>query len=98
MNYLSLDQLASVSELQRNYLSLIEKVKKIAKPLFLLRRNEPEAVLISISEYQDMAEKKRLYEESEALRAIESFEKDKKGKRLFSGKTASDLLKFEGKL
>lgn len=95
MNTITLDQLASVSDLQRNYLSLIERVKKLAKPLFLLRRNEPEAVLISVDEYHDLAEKKRLYEEQEALKMIDLFEKDKNAGKVFTSSKAEDLFKFQ---
>lgn len=98
MNTLTISQLVSISELQRNYASLVEKVKKLAQPLFLLRRNEPEAVLISVAAYEELAEKSRLYEEKLALEAIEEFEKDKKVGKLFVGKTGSDLFKFEKKL
>ncbi len=95
MSTLSLSQLASVSDLQRNYNGLIDRVKKLSLPIFLLRRNEPEAVLISIDEYKEMAEKKRLYELQGALEAVAEFEKDRKSGKLFIGKKASDLLKFE---
>lgn len=95
MNTLSISQLVSISELQRDYASLVERIKKMAKPLFLLRRNEPEAVLISVPAYEELAEKSRLYEEKMALESITEFEKDKKAGKLLVGKKASDLFKFE---
>lgn len=95
MNTISLSQLASVSDLQRNYSGLIDRIKKLAVPVVLLRRNRPEAVLISIKTYEDMAEIKRLYEEMDTLRAIEEFEKDRRAGKLLVGKTGSDLFKFE---
>lgn len=98
MNTLSISQLASVSDLQRNYASLIERIKKVAGPLFLLRRNQPEAVLISVKTYEELVEKERLYEEKLALEAISEFEKEKKAGRLFVGQKGSDLFKFEKKL
>lgn len=98
MSTLTVSQLVSISELQRNYASLIERIKKLAQPLFLLRRNEPEAVLISVPAYEELAEKSRLYEETLALEAIEEFERDKKEGKLFAGKTGRDLFKFEKKL
>lgn len=98
MNTITFSQLVSVSDLQRDYASLIEKIKKMAKPLFLLRRNQPEAVLISVPVYEELAEKSRLYEEQLALEAIAEFEKDRKAGKLLVGKTASDLFKFEKKL
>jgi len=98
MNTLTVSQLVSISELQRNYASLVEKIKKIAGPLFLLRRNQPEAVLISVPVYEELAKKSRLYEEKLAIEAIEEFEKDRKANKLFRGKTAGDLFKFEKSL
>ncbi|MBL7159867.1 type II toxin-antitoxin system Phd/YefM family antitoxin [Candidatus Microgenomates bacterium] len=98
MNTLTVSQLVSISELQRNYAFLVKKIKKIAKPLFLLRRNQPEAVLISVPVYEELAKKSRLYEEKLAIEAIEKFEKDRKAGKLFRGKTASDLFKFEKSL
>lgn len=95
MTTLTLNQLVSVSDLQKNYAGLIEKVKKLAKPIFLLRRNEPEAVLISVSHYEDLIEKRKLYEENLALSAIEEFEKEKKAGTLFVSTNADDLFKFE---
>jgi prevent-host-death family protein len=93
MNNITLNQLASVSDLQRNYTSLLLKVKKLAKPLILLRRNEPEAVLVSVPHYEELVEKKRLYEEQEALKMIDAFEKDKKAGRLLTANTPDDLFK-----
>ncbi|PIU03737.1 hypothetical protein COT44_01505 [Candidatus Shapirobacteria bacterium CG08_land_8_20_14_0_20_39_18] len=98
MDNISLSQLASISDLQRDYASLVEKVKKLAQPLFLLRRNQPEAVLISVPVYEELIEKGRLYEEKLAQEAIVEFEKDRKTGKLFLGTKGSDLFKFEKKL
>ncbi|MBI3109566.1 type II toxin-antitoxin system Phd/YefM family antitoxin [Candidatus Daviesbacteria bacterium] len=92
MNTLSVSQLVSISELQRGYASLIKRIKKMSKPLLLLRRNEPEAVLISVPTYEDLVEKKRLYEEKMALEAIVDFEKEKKAGKLLIAKRPEDLF------
>lgn len=93
MNTLTVSQLVSISELQRDYASLVEKIKKLAKPLFLLRRNKPEAVLVSVPVYEELVEKSRLYEEKLALGAIAEFEKDRKAGRLLIAKKPEDLFK-----
>lgn len=98
MNTLTVSQLVSISTLQRDYASLVEQAKKMAQPLFLLRRNRPEAILISVPAYEEMAEKSRLYEEKLAMEAIAEFEKDRKTGRLLVGKAGEDLFKFEKKL
>lgn len=93
MNTLSISQLVSISELQRNYASLIRKIKRMTQPLLLLRRNEPEAVLISVPAYEDLVEKKRLYEEKLALEAIDDFEKEQKENKLMVAGKPEDLFK-----
>ncbi|MBU1104420.1 type II toxin-antitoxin system Phd/YefM family antitoxin [Candidatus Parcubacteria bacterium] len=93
MNTLTLTQLVSISELQRDYPSLVEKVKKLAVPFFLLKRNEPEAVLLSLPVYEAMVENNRLYEEKMAMEAIEDFDKEKKKGKLLVAKNAEDLFK-----
>ncbi|OGH23598.1 MAG: hypothetical protein A2698_00405 [Candidatus Levybacteria bacterium RIFCSPHIGHO2_01_FULL_42_15] len=93
MNTLNVSQLVSISELQRDYASLVKKIKKMAKPLFLLRRNEPQAVLISVPIYEELLEKKRLYEERLAMEAVVDFEKDKKAGKLLIAKKPEDLFK-----
>ena len=93
MDNISLSQLASISDLQRDYASLVEKVKRLAQPLFLLRRNRPEAVLISVPAYEKLIENNRMYEEKLAQEAIDEFEKDRKTGKLFLGKKGSDLFK-----
>lgn len=98
MKILNFSQLVSISQLQRNYSSLVAKIKKMSQPIILLRRNKPEAVLISVNDYQDLLEKKRYYEEKLALEAIALFEKDKKAGTLLKGKKGSDLLQMEKKL
>lgn len=92
MNTLTISQLASISDLQRNYPALIGRIKKLAKPLFLLRRNQPEAVLVSVRAYEELIETKRRYEEELALKAIGEFERAKKEGRLLTGTKAEDLL------
>lgn len=92
MSTLTVSQLVSISQLQRNYASLVEKVKKLAQPLFLLRRNKPEAVLISVPAYEELTKKSRLYEEKLALEAIAKFEKAKKEGKLLMATKSEDLL------
>ncbi|GEM_PF-3286925 len=93
MNTLNVSQLVSISELQRDYASLVKRIKKMAMPLYLLRRNEPQAVLISVPAYEDLMEKKILYEERLAMEAIGDFEKEKKAGKLLVAKKPEDLFK-----
>lgn len=93
MSNLTISQLASVSDLQRDYRSLVERIKKVAQPIVLLRRNKPEAVLISVAAYEELVEKKRLCEEGLALEAVADFEKERKAGRLLIAKKPEDLFR-----
>ncbi|MDD4352363.1 MAG: type II toxin-antitoxin system Phd/YefM family antitoxin [Candidatus Gracilibacteria bacterium] len=45
---------ASSREIQRNYRSLFEQVKRKKEPLFILKGSEPEMVVLSLSMYEDL--------------------------------------------
>jgi prevent-host-death family protein len=92
MNTIAMSQLVSISELQRDYASLVARVKRLATPLFLLRRNQPEAVLVSVPVYEELVEKRRLYEEEMALKAIAKFDKAKKEGKLLVATKAEDFF------
>lgn len=78
---LTLPQLASVQELQRNYRRLLDLVKKTGLPLFLLKNNEPEVVIVDVQAWEEMANKAREAEEMELEKAIKVGEDEwRKGK------------------
>lgn len=74
--------LASVSQLQRNYARLLAAAKKEGRPLLLLRKNKPTAVLLDDDYFDDLMEKARLYEEVQAMAAIGEYRKEKEAGRL----------------
>jgi len=86
-------QLAPVSDLQRNYAFLIQKVKETKLPLWVLKNNKPEAVLISPEIFEGFLLKLRQFEEQEALTAISFYEKEKKMGKLKKTKKISSLFK-----
>ncbi len=92
MNDTVLPSIASVSDFQRNYLSLINKAKKDNKPLMILRSNKLEAVLLNTELFQDLARKARLYEEKQALTAISNYKRDKQNRKLKKMKSISELF------
>lgn len=92
MNDTILPSIASVSDFQRNYLSLINKAKKNNKPLMVLRNNKLEAVLLNTELFEEMAGKARLYEEEQALTAINNYKRDKQNRKLKKMKSISELF------
>lgn len=73
---------ASVQEMQRNYRKLLDKVKLTRRPLFLLRNNFPEAVVIDVQSWEELAARVVAQEETAAQEAIEDFNKTKRSGKL----------------
>lgn len=72
----------SVREMQRNYRQLLDKAKTFRVPLFILKNNSPEAVIVDIESWNEIAAKVLQREEKEALKAISVFNKERRQKRL----------------
>lgn len=70
INSVTLPQIASVQELQRNYRKLLNWVKKTRNPLYLFKNNKPEAVIVDVENFDSMRIKVLQLEEKEALEAI----------------------------
>lgn len=49
-------QTAPVHQLQKGYRSLLNKTKQIKGPLFLLKNNKPESVLLDFCYWQDLTD------------------------------------------
>jgi len=93
MNNLSyIPQFVSVSDLQRNYPSLLKTLKISKKPLLILKKNDLEAVILTPDLYQSMMEKIQVYDEKEALLAIANYKKEKTAKKLKKMKSISELF------
>ena len=80
-NY-TLPKTASVQDIQRNYRKLVNEVKTTGDPLFVLRNNTPEVVIIDIESWKDITKRSHAEEERQALEAIKIFEKEKKAGKL----------------
>ena len=93
MNNLSyIPQFVSVSDLQRNYPSLLKTLKSSQKPLLILKKNDLEAVILTPDLYQSMMEKIQVYDEKEALLAISNYKKEKTDKKLKKMKSIKELF------
>jgi len=84
--------LVSVSDLQRNYAGLLKNLNTTKKPLFVLKNNKPEAVIILPDLFQTMTERIRELEEKEALFALTVYKKEKQTNRLTKMKTIDELF------
>lgn len=84
--------MASISDLQRNYKSLVECVKETRTPLFVLKRNKVEVVLLDKETFKEMARQKRMYEEEQALKAIKIYKREKAKDKLKKMRSTKELF------
>ena len=82
----------SVSDLQRNYADILAKMKKASKPIFILKKNKLEAVIIDPLFYAQLIHQHQDTEEKIALNAIGIYQKEKKAKKLKKLSKAADLF------
>jgi prevent-host-death family protein len=78
----TLPKTASVQDIQRNYRKLVDEVKATGDPLFVLRNNTPEAVIIDVDSWNSITKRSRAEEEREALEAVRIYKKEKKAGKL----------------
>lgn len=87
-------QTASVQEIQRSYRKLLDKVKSSRNPLFILRNNVPEAVVVDVASWNKIVEKLVEKEYREAEIAIKTFQKERKERKLKTLEVSlADLIK-----
>lgn len=71
-------QTASIHEIQRSYRALFNKIKERKEPLYLLKNNKPEVVVIDYSAWENIVHE---LEKSDLLDSIRIAEQEKaKGK------------------
>ena len=87
--------MASVADIQRNYRKLLNKVKLTQTPLFILRNNSPEAVIVDLKSWTRLMKRVIKEEEKDALEAINEYEAEKKAGKLkvLAARKLSQLLK-----
>lgn len=84
--------LVSVSDLQRNYAGLLKSLNTTKQPLFVLKNNKPEAIIILPDLFQTMTERIKELEEKEALFALTVYQKEKQTRKLTKMKTIDELF------
>jgi len=82
----------SVSDLQRNYPSLLKQLHSSRQPLLVLKKNELEAVILLPEIYESLVEKIKQYEEQEALSVVEVYKKEKKAGNLRKMRRIEELF------
>lgn len=83
----------SVSDIQRNYKSLIGLVNRTRKPVVLLRRNKPVGVVIDMDSFEALRKAERRWEEEDTRRAVAVAKKElKQGKLKLLKGSLGDLM------
>jgi len=85
-------QTAPVHQLQKGYRSLLNKVKKTKQPLFLLKNNYPESVLLDFSYWEDWTKVIHQLEEEDLQDSIDSAEEAIKNGQIKELKSLKDLI------
>ncbi len=79
---MNMPETASMQDIQRNYRKLFDRVKETRNPLFVLRNNVTEAVIIDADSWKSISLKLQDKEESDALEALKIYHKEKKAGKL----------------
>lgn len=79
--YKHIPEIVSTSDLQRRAGRVVDMVKESNRPAYIVRNNDPQAVIIGIDEYEELKKKQKKWEIKDALEKVAEAEKDlKKGK------------------
>ncbi len=87
-----LPQFVSVSDLQRDYPTVLKKLKSSKNPVLILKKNNLEAVMITPDLYEKLIVTSRQYEQEQVLSAINIYVKEKKTKSLKKIKDVDELF------
>jgi PHD/YefM family antitoxin component YafN of YafNO toxin-antitoxin module len=88
-----LDNIVSVSDIQKNYRKIFDKAKKTKQPIMVMKDNEPEVMVVDVKSHEDMRKRLEEFEIEDALRAIEEGEREYKEGKTIKAKSMADLLK-----
>ncbi len=78
--YKTIPEIVSTSDLQRRSGRIISAVKDAGEPYLVVRNNKPQAVILSVDEYERMKKRQAAYDWAETLEAVEKGEEEiKKG-------------------
>jgi prevent-host-death family protein len=91
---ISLSNVVSASDIQKNYRKIFDRVKRTKEPVVVMRGKKPEVAVVSIKELEEMEKLRYETEVADALKAIEIGEKElKEGKLKLLRGSLVDLAK-----
>ena len=82
---------ASSKDIQRDYRTLFDLVKKKKRPLFVLNHNEPDVVILDLKTYKKMQKHIKQLEDEHFDRIIHEYEKEKAAGELKELRSLADL-------
>lgn len=85
--------IVSVSELQKDYLKVINKAKRTNQPVLIMKGNSPQVIMMDVKVMEDFNKRLEELEIEETLRAVETGEKEYKEGKTVVAKSMADLLK-----
>ena len=91
---ISTKAIVSNSEMIKNYKACREKAESLGK-IFVLKNNQPDAVLIPISEYERLSvfiEYLEGLEEKDIKKFTEALSNEKKGEKLYFNDLSNDII------
>ncbi len=74
--YKPIPEIVSTSDLQRQSGKIIDAVKDAGEPYLVVRNNKPQAVILSVEEYEKMKNLQEAYQWAETIQAIKEGEKE----------------------
>ena len=90
-NY-TIPKFVSISDLQRDYSSILDTLHSSQEPLLVLKKNKTEAVILTPEAFQSLINKARQFEEKQAREAVQTYSKEKKENKLEKMNSVEDLF------
>ena len=92
--YQYIPSIVSASDLQRRSGKVIDRVKESSQPYIVVRNNKPQAVILSIDQYEELKKNQWQWEWLDTMEAIKDAEKaEKEGKLIELKGSMFDLWK-----
>ncbi len=74
--YKTIPEIVSTSDLQRKSGQIIDAVKDSNEPYLVVRNNKPQAVILSVEEYEKIKKMQEVYEWANTLQAVKKGERE----------------------
>ena len=82
---------ASPRDIQRNYRTLFDEVRRSEEPLLILNNNQPDVVVISYEQYESLTRSQEEHEQNMARKALENYALEKQTGQLKNLSSLADL-------